>query len=91
MGDLIYICMRSLLNFNSVLAKIVICDVGGEESGKKQRNWKCYGSCYQTLEVHVLLSWLRELQRCEMLVLSPQIFPIYFFVFSQVENCCFLN
>lgn len=51
MGDLIYICMRSLLNFNSVLAKIVICDVGGEECGKKQRSLKCYGSCYQTLVI----------------------------------------
>lgn len=70
MGDLIYICMRRLLNSNSVLAKIVICDVGSEESGKKQRNPKCYGSCRQTLEVRVLLSRLALLSRSEMLLLS---------------------
>lgn len=63
---------------------------GGEESGEKQKNWKCFVSCYQTLDVHVL--WLRGLQHCEMLVLSLYIFLIYFFFFFlRVENGWFLN
>lgn len=30
--------MHGLLNFNSVIARIVICDVESERSGKKQRD-----------------------------------------------------
>jgi len=70
--------MCSLWNFNSVLAKTVVCDVGGEEGGKKQGNQKCCGSCYQTLEMHVLLSGL---QCCEMLALSVDFSSLFLSLF----------